>query len=84
MQKFTFQINYDEASYTIMSYTGDEADILIPAEYCGKPVTILFDKLFAGHKEVRTVTFPDTITDLGEFLFDGCDELRHIQLPPGL
>ena len=84
MQDFTFQINYDEASYTVMSYAGDEADVVIPGQYAGKPVTILFDHLFAGHKELRSVTFPDTITDLGEFLFDGCESLRHIELPPAL
>ena len=84
MQKFTFQINYDEASYTIMSYDGDEAEVTIPQQYAGKPVTILFDHLFDGHAELRSVTFPDTITDLGEFLFDGCGQLRHIQMPPRL
>lgn len=27
---------------------------------------------------------PDTITDFGEFIFDGCTRLRHLQLPKEL
>jgi hypothetical protein len=27
---------------------------------------------------------PDSITDLGEFVFDGCTGLRHIELPAAL
>ena len=84
MQDFTFQINYDEESYGVFSYEGDEEDIIIPKTFGGKSVTVLFDKLFAGHTEIRSIQFPDTITDFGEFLFDGCENLRQMQLPPSL
>ena len=84
MQNFSFQINYDEESCTIMGYSGDEADVVIPGCFLGRPVTILFDKLFAGHGEIRSICFPDTVTDFGEFLFDGCDQLRHMTLPSQL
>ena len=84
MQNYTFQMNYDEQSVTITGYAGDEADIVIPGVLAGKPVTILFDKLFAGRSEIRSIVFPDSITDFGEFLFDGCDGLRHMKLPESL
>ena len=84
MQDFTFQMNYDEQSYTAMRYSGDEPDVEIPPFYAGKPVTILYDDLFAGHAEVRSIRFPDTITDFGEFLFDGCTELKRMELPRSL
>ena len=67
-----------------MGYAGDEADITIPAQFGGNPVTILYDKLFAGHTEIRSISFPDTITDFGEFLFDGCTNLQYLQLPANL
>ena len=67
-----------------MHYEGREEDVVIPDTYQGKPVTILFDKLFAGHEEIRSVRIPDTVTDLGEFLFEGCVNLHHIELPSGL
>lgn len=84
VSNFTFQINYDEGSYSVMGYQGNEEHVLIPPEYGGKPVTILFDKLFAGHSEIKSVVIPDTVTDLGEFLFDGCMDLHHLTLPSGL
>ena len=84
MYKFNYQMNYDEQTCSVVSYTGDEPEIEIPEQFCGRQVTILLDNLFAGHPELRSVRFPDSITDFGEFLFDGCDELRHIQLPPRL
>lgn len=84
MSNFTYQINYDEETYSVMRYEGNEENVLIPSEYGGKPVTILYDKLFAGHSEIKSVVIPDSVTDLGEFLFDGCMDLHHISLPSGL
>ena len=46
MQEFEFQINYDEKSYTLRKYKGDEKVVIIPEMYGGKPVTILFDDMF--------------------------------------
>lgn len=40
--------------------------------------------LFAGHDEIRSISIPVSVTDLGEFLFDGCVNLHHIELPPHL
>ena len=82
--EFTFQLNYDEQSYTVTGYKGNVKSVVIPDTFSGKPVTILFDKLFAGHFEIETVVIPDSVTDLGEFVFDGCINLRHISLPPNL
>ena len=84
MNEFSFQMNYDEQSYTVIRYNGANEDVVIPGVFLGKPVTILFDKLFAGHKEIRSVSIPDTVTDIGEFAFDGCLNLHHIELPSGL
>lgn len=84
MQTYTFKTNDDGQSVTVMSYEGDDAHVIIPDQYCAKPVTVLYDRLFAGHREIVDIRFPDTITDLGEFVFDGCSSLKHIELPPAL
>ncbi len=84
MQNYTFQLNYDEQSYAVTGYSGDETDLTVPEQFLGKPVTILFDKVFAGHPEITSIRFPEGITDFGEFLFDGCDGLRRMDLPSGL
>lgn len=84
MCRFSYQINYDEASYTAMHYDGNDKDVVVPESFLGKPVTILYDKLFAGHQEICSVAIPSAVTDLGEFVFDGCLNLRRIDLPSGL
>ena len=79
MQKFYSRM-MEDGSQCITSYQGDEAKVVIP----DRNVTILFDELFAGHGEIISVHIPDTVTDLGEFLFDGCENLHHIDLPASL
>ena len=83
MQDFLYK-QFEDESYSVVGYEGDEADVVIPDTYQGQPVTILGDSLFKNHTELRTVKIPDTVTDLGGFLFDGCVNLRHVDLPAGL
>ena len=83
MQEFEFKMIEDE-TYSVTGYRGDEAEIIIPDTHGGKPVTVLFDDLFAGHPEITQVHIPETVTDIGEFVFDGCTSLKGIELPDAL
>ena len=83
MQEFTYRHLEDE-TYAVMSYRGDEEHVVIPDTFLGLPVTILYDKLFRGHTELKSVAIPDTVTDLGGFQFDGCVNLKHVKLPESL
>ena len=82
MQEFSFKVMEDE-TFAVTGYTGDEKEVVIPDTHWGKPVTVLFDGLFSGHAEIERVRIPDTVTDIGEFVFDGCRNLRQISLPAG-
>lgn len=83
MQEFTYEAMGD-GSYGVVGYQGDEAEVVVPAEYRSQRVTVLYDDLFAGHTEIESVRIPNTVTDLGECLFDGCEGLRRIELPSQL
>ena len=83
MQEFFYKLADDE-TYCVTGYNGDEVDVVIPDTYLGKPVTVLFDCLFRYHKEIQTVRIPDSVTDIGEFVFDGCENLHRITLPGSL
>ncbi|MBO4289498.1 MAG: leucine-rich repeat domain-containing protein [Lachnospiraceae bacterium] len=84
MQEFTYK-EMDDGSYCVMTYEGDEAEVKIP-DTAGENgcITVLNDDLFKGHEEITSVTIPETVTDIGEFVFFGCKNLKQLQLPAGL
>ena len=69
MQDFFFKQNVD-FTYCVTGYRGDEEEVIIPDSYCGASVTILNDRIFAGHKEKTSIHIPDTVTSMGAFLFE--------------
>lgn len=80
MQEFSYRM-IEDGTYCVTGYRGDEAQVVIPDTF---QITVLSDKLFQGHEEIETIQIPDTVTDLGEFLFDGCSRLAHLRLPKQL
>ena len=80
MQEFYYRM-VDDGTYCITGYEGDESEVVIPTD---KVFTILSDKVFRGHSEITSIQIPDTVTDIGEFVFDGCVNLRHLKLPANL
>ena len=88
----------------------DGGEVVIPAEYKGRPVRMTEQPRYPEDAEIseitsliipegvrricgeahqyysrlRTVTLPDTLTEIGRFAFADCDELRELKLPGGL
>ena len=77
MQEFYYR-RVEDGTFCLTGYEGDEAEVIIPDD---KVFTILSDKVFRGHDEITSVQIPDSVTDMGEFLFDGCINLRQLKLP---
>lgn len=84
MQKFLYRL-IEDGTYCITGYLGDEAEVCVP-DAVGETgcITVVYDKVFAGHSEITSVHLPDTVTDIGEFVFDGCTALAHLRLPSQL
>ena len=80
---FTFRL-VDDLTYAIMAYHGNEEHVVVPESHGGKPVTVIYDEVFKGHAEMKSIYIPDSVTDLGEFLFDGCVNLKEIRLSQNL
>ena len=80
MQEFYYK-KVEDDTFCLTGYKGREAEVVIPTD---KVVTILNDKVFRGHSEITSICIPDTVTDIGEFVFDGCVNLRHLVLPANL
>ena len=76
-----FYKRVDDGSFSIVEYEGNEKEVFIPKTHAGQPVTVLYDRVFRGHEEIVSIEIPDTVTDIGAFVFDGCSGLRSITLP---
>ena len=74
MSEFTFTRKRD-GTYQIDSYEGTSAVLAIPSEHEGKPVTSIADNAFSWSYQIRKVIIPDTVTQIGGFVFDGCENL---------
>lgn len=83
MQEFTFK-DFGFAAYAVIGYEGDEEHVVIPENYGGFPVMVVGDNVFKGHPEIKSVLIPDAVTDIGEFVFDGCSGLKELTLPSQL
>ena len=82
-----FEFEYkqiDDGTLAVVAYTGDETAPEVPAEQDGIPVTVVSDSVFKGHAEITELRLPDCVTDLGEFVFDGCVNLKRLTLPKHL
>ena len=80
-QGLTYSLNEDSASYTVTGrgVCGD-AEIVIPAEYMGLPVTHIGEDAFANDSTITSVTMPDSITEIGSWAFGGCERLTSVRL----
>ena len=83
MQDFWFK-HADNETYMVQAYRGDDSCVVVSSSYYGANVSVLMDDIFKGHQEIREVRLPDTLTDIGGFVFDGCTGLKKITLPKSL
>ena len=83
MQELKYKL-VDDGTFCVSGYTGDEAVVEVPAQVDGVPVTVIADGAFQGHPEITELRLPDCVTDLGEFILDGCENLKPLKLPAKL
>ena len=86
---FEWKHNYNEI--TITGYHGNSADLVIPSEIEGKPVTeIMGDKYgqtggaFYGFKSLKSIVIPNSVRTIGHNAFRNCESLRSIIIPEGV
>ena len=58
-----------------------EAELIIPSEIKGVPVTEIGDSAFAGCKGLIDVTIPDSVKVIGYGAFWACEKLRSVSVP---
>ena len=75
-QDLKFTLSSSGTSY-VVSGIGScvDADIIIPANYKGKPVTSIGYSAFYGCNRITSVTIPDSVASIGSSAFYGCNLL---------
>lgn len=81
-QGLLYELLDDGQSYSVgLEDETDEkwnnANIVIPASYQGKPVTKIDDFGFSD-SQIKSVTIPDSVTVIGNQAFDDCENLKTV------
>lgn len=82
---FNYTLNSDKRSYSVSAVDGfKNADLNIPDEYKGLPVTKLAENAFQNLGMVKNVTMPQSITVIGKNAFFNCTSITIIMIPEGV
>ena len=85
VQGLHFNLSNDGAYYTVYGVSGSSnANLVIPSEYNGIPVTKIGGNAFSYNSQITSVTLPNSIIEIGALAFRECTSLESINLPEGL
>ncbi len=65
-------------SIFITGYKGPGGNVVIPGTIEGLPVTVIWDRAFAGCTNLTGVTIPDSVTYIGSYAFSDCTNLASV------
>ncbi len=81
---FTFSLNEDCASVTLIGATDDAKNLVVPESHMGLPVTTIGNGAFQNHTTLQRVVLPETVTSIGDSAFKGCIALTSCNIPNGV
>ncbi len=74
----------EDGTLEIMSYFGNDTELVVPTEIDGKRVTRIGHRAFNGCSSLRSIELPESVTSVGGHAFYGCSSLKSIKLPASL
>ena len=77
-----FQILNDQTA-KLIEVIGEDEVVFIPDEYEGYPVTVIGERTFYGHREIKRVRLPKSLRILEGYAFAECRFLEQMELPEG-
>ena len=83
-QEFEYTVSYDNTYVRIDRYAGTDETVIIPDTIDGLPVTELSYNAFADCRQLKSVTIPDNITEVGGYLFRNCSSLVSVSFGNGI
>ena len=86
-QDFTWELISDTEA-RLVKWTGDYANAVVPAELYTENGIVRITEIrkfaFSGLEKLKSVYFPDSVTSIGEWCFNGSDAVENVCLPAGL
>ena len=77
----TFIYAYNNNSWLLYSYLGEDGDITLPQSYSDMPVTGIYDECFINNAVITSVEIPEGYTSIGNYAFYGCENLKSVSFP---
>lgn len=74
-----FGLLSDGNSYAVLGIENGVSEIIIPETYRGKPVTAIMSEAFRGLTELEKIFIPASVTEIGQYAFDGCENLEEAE-----
>ncbi len=78
-EPFTFAEK--DGGYSLVAYNGTEANVIIPAEYNGKPVIGIEQYAFFRCYSIKSVSVPNSVKKIAHHAFVSCTNLESMSLP---
>ena len=84
VDEFKFEL-LEDGTYMLKRIETSERyeHIVIPETYQGKPITKINGWAFYQRKEIKTVSIPDSVTEIGDSAFYECSSLEKVSLGKG-
>ena len=76
-----FSFTLSGNGYALTGYSGTDTEVVVPAEYMGKAVTVINSRAFYDCSFITKITLPDTIKEIGSSAFGYCTSLQTIEIP---
>ncbi len=67
--------------YEVEGYNGSTKELIVPAWYKYKPVTVIREGAFSGLDEIEVLTLGSSLVTIGARAFSGCRGLRITNIP---
>lgn len=81
---FNIYDDYVVANNVLISYTGNEKKICVPATIAGEKIHRIGDGAFYGSSFVEEIIVEDGIAEIGRKAFGKCPRLCYVQLPESI
>ena len=79
-----FTYNEYDNYVTVLTYDGQDKEVVIPEFINNKPVYAIDDSAFYGNTNLIKVTIPSRVVRIGHQAFKGCEHLKEVNMPDNI